>query len=151
MPYHNQGSRFLCDVLQTSKNSPVFWLTFLFQYLLDSFCSVTFYVLPRLFLFFFWIKSPSAHWAFKSVELCAVEMDIIIIRPKRSCNLTMFRMMVRRLWQRTFFSSPSHPDCHPEKLPFPIYETSQFFFSSKYRRRKYSSDYIKLEGDQCLK
>ena len=45
---NNKGSRCLCDVPQTSKNSPVFWLTFFFS-ICWTHCAL-FYVFPRLFL-----------------------------------------------------------------------------------------------------
>ena len=46
---NSQGSRFLCDIPQTSHISPVFWLTLS----ADSLCTVTFHVFPRLFLSFY--------------------------------------------------------------------------------------------------
>ena len=49
MLYHSQGSRFQSNILQTSKSSPVFWLTFLFQCLLNSLCHVTFLCLVKTF------------------------------------------------------------------------------------------------------
>ena len=46
---NSQGSRFLCNVPQTSKNSPVFWLTCPVQCLLYSLCMETFLCLPKTF------------------------------------------------------------------------------------------------------
>ena len=44
---NNQGSRFFCDVPQTSKISPVFFYRLFFQCLLDSLCIVTFLCFPK--------------------------------------------------------------------------------------------------------
>ena len=46
---NSQGSRFLCDIPQTSHISPVFWLTLS----ADSLCAVTFHIFPRLFRSFY--------------------------------------------------------------------------------------------------
>ena len=46
---NSQGSRFLCDIPQTSHISPVFWLTLS----ADSLCTVTFHVFPGIFLSFY--------------------------------------------------------------------------------------------------
>ena len=53
---NNQGSRFLCNAPQTSKLSLFFLIDFLFQWILDSLCPVTFLCPPTtvsMFLFSF--------------------------------------------------------------------------------------------------
>ena len=49
---NNQRSRFLCDVPQMSKISPVFWLTFFFSVCWTHCAPKLFYVFPRLFSVF---------------------------------------------------------------------------------------------------
>ena len=80
---NNQGSRFLCDVPQTSKNSPVFWLFFSVSAGLTvhrnfSRSSKDFFLCFYL-VFLLKKKSSSAHWAFKSMDPSAKEKEIIII------------------------------------------------------------------------
>ena len=69
---NNQGSGFLFRVPQTSQfQPPVFWTT-------DSICTAChFFVFIITTSLFFFLLSPSAHWALKLMESCALKMDII--------------------------------------------------------------------------
>ena len=78
----NQGSRFLGGIPRTSENLPAVWMTL--HHVSLSFQLLWLSLYPPHTPLPSRPPPPSAYWAFKLMESCAVKVDIITIIPTRS-------------------------------------------------------------------